>query len=81
MRTTIDLDRDALTAAKTIGRAENPSLGQVISRLVRQAPTGSAPQQPTARAPATGFALFCPARYGVVVSNERISHLRDAEGV
>jgi len=35
MRSTIDLDRALLIAAKEIARAENTSLGKAISRLVR----------------------------------------------
>ena len=88
MRTTIDLEYDTLIAAKEIARAENTSLGKVISRLVRQALTGttgttSAPAThalpATATATATGFVPF-EAR-GVVVSNDLINRLRDAEGV
>lgn len=81
MRTTIDLESDALMAAKEIARMENTSLGKVISRLVRQALTGNAAAeagQPPA-ATATGFVPF-DAR-GVVVSNELIDRLRDADGV
>ena len=91
MRTTIDLEYDTLIAAKEIARAETTSLGKVISRLVRQALTGttgttgttSAPAThalpATATATATGFVPF-EAR-GVVVSNDLINRLRDAEGV
>ncbi|WP_313315629.1 hypothetical protein [Pulveribacter sp.] len=82
MRTTIDLEDDILIAAKEIARAENTSLGKVISRLIRQALTGSAAPQATnssAAAAATGFVPF-DAR-GVVVSDELINRLRDAEGV
>lgn len=81
MRTTIDLDYDTLLAAKEIARAENTSLGKVVSRLVRQALTGGAAQPTTPRLPATatGFVPF-EAR-GVVVSNDLIDRLRDAEGV
>ena len=60
--------------------------GKVISRLVRQALTGttgttSAPATHAlpATATATGFVPF-EAR-GVVVSNDLINRLRDAEGV
>ena len=53
MRTTIDLDNDALIAAKEIARAENTSLGKVISRLVRQALTGTTGTTGTTSAPAT----------------------------
>lgn len=81
MRTTIDLDYDTLLAAKEIARAENTSLGKVVSRLVRQALTGGAAQPATPGRPATatGFVPF-EAR-GVVVSNDLIDRLRDAEGV
>lgn len=84
MRTTIDLEYDTLIAAKEIARAENTSLGKVISRLVRQALTGttgttSAPATHALPATATGFVPF-EAR-GVVVSNDLINRLRDAEGV
>ncbi len=82
MRTTIDLEDDILIAAKEIACAENTSLGKVISRLIRQALTGSAAPQATnssAAAIATGFVPF-DAR-GVVVSDELINRLRDVEGV
>ena len=81
MRTTIDLEYDILIAAKEIARAENTSLGKVISRLVRQALTGTTAVPTTGDLPATatGFVPFEPR--GVVVSNELINRLRDAEGV
>lgn len=81
MRTTIDLEYDTLIAAKEIARMENTSLGKVISRLVRQALTGNtAPQAANSpAATATGFVPFEPR--GVVVSNELINRLRDADGV
>lgn len=81
MRTTIDLEDDTLIAAKEIARAENTSLGKVISRLVRQALTGGAAPPSTSKLPATatGFVPFEPR--GVVVSNDLINRLRDAEGV
>ena len=85
MRTTIDLEYDTLIAAKEIARAENTSLGKVISRLLRLALTGGAAPQTinnlpaTATATATGFVPFGPR--GVVVSNELINRLRDADGI
>ncbi|WP_404298815.1 CopG family transcriptional regulator [Alicycliphilus denitrificans] len=83
MRTTVDLDMDALLASKELARAEGVSLGKVISRLVRQALTGSAAAVAADSAPyaasATGFVPFAPR--GVVVSNELIDKLRDGEGV
>lgn len=81
MRTTIDLEYDTLIAAKEIARAENTSLGKVISRLLRQALTGGAAPQTINNLPATatGFVPFEPR--GVVVSNELINRLRDADGI
>lgn len=92
MRTTIDLDADALMAAKELARTENTSLGKVVSRLIRQALTGQGQEHEggsvantQAELPAseaalrTGFVPFAPR--GAVVSNELIDHLRDVEGV
>lgn len=83
MRTTIDLELDALLAVKEIAQAEGVSLGKVVSRLVRQALTGPAPavvtRDDTQGGAATGFVPFAPR--GVVVSNELIDKLRDGEGI
>ena len=81
MRTTIDLEYDTLIAAKEIARTENTSLGKVISRLVRQALTGSAAPQAAHNLPATptGFVPF--ESRGAVVSNDLINRLRDIDGV
>lgn len=81
MRTTIDLEYDTLIAAKEIARAENTSLGKVISRLVRQALTGGAAPQASNSLPATATGFVPFESRGVVVSNELINRLRDAEGV
>lgn len=81
MRTTIDLEYDTLIAAKEIARAENTSLGKVISRLVRQALTGGAAPQATTSLPATATGFVPFESRGVVVSNELINRLRDADGV
>ena len=72
-----------MLAAKELARQENVSLGKVISRLLRAALTGQVAQtvaaaQPDAANP-TGFVPFAPC--GVVVSNDLIDRLRDAEGV
>ena len=83
MRTTLDIDDDVLLAAKTLAQRERCSAGAVVSRLARQALTGTVP----GGAPATtasaetvaGFRPF-PSR-GVVVTNQQIDALRDIEGV
>ncbi|MDO4723849.1 MAG: hypothetical protein Q4A97_03695 [Comamonadaceae bacterium] len=89
MRTTMDLDADALMAAKELARVENTSLGKVVSRLIRRALTGDEMDgmaglnaqagPPGEAASRTGFVPFAPR--GSVVSNALIDHLRDAEGV
>lgn len=84
MRTTLDIEPDVLAAAKEMARQENVAVGKVISRLVRQALTGkdgaTAMAVPEDAASAvTGFTPFPPR--GVIVSNELIDRLRDAEGV
>ncbi|MBX9834847.1 MAG: hypothetical protein K2X65_01565 [Burkholderiaceae bacterium] len=81
MRTTIDLEYDTLIAAKEIARTENTSLGKVISRLVRQALTGGAAPQGAHSLPATATGFVPFESRGVVVSNELINRLRDADGV
>jgi len=79
MRTTLDIEPDVLAAAKEIARQQHLGVGKVISRLVREALTGEASIQSAASDPATrtGFVPF-PAR-GVLVTNERIDRLRDAD--
>jgi len=81
MRTTIDIEPDVLAAAKEIARQQQVGVGKVISKLVREALTGQASTQPAASGAETrtGFVPF-PAR-GVLVTNELIDSLRDAENV
>lgn len=84
MRTTLDIDDDLLAAAKEIARTERSSAGKIVSRLVRQSLTGEgaapASSRQRSRVNAAGFEPF-PARPGVVVTNEHIDAIRDAEGI
>lgn len=85
MRTTLDIDDDLLFAAKEMARREQTTAGEVVSRLLRRSLTGAGLEAPSrsarARRPAVaGFVPF-PARPGVVVTNEQVDRLRDAEGV
>lgn len=52
MRTTLDIDEDVLRAAKSIARAQESSLGRVVSELARK---GLAPG---ASASNRGFPVF-----------------------
>jgi len=83
MRTTLDIDDDLLAAAKELARSEGTTAGQVVSRLLRSSLTGGATTKATERSrgkTVAGFVPF-PARGGVVVTNEHVNLLRDAEGV
>lgn len=81
MRTTIDIESDVLDAAKEMARQKRVGVGKIVSHLLRQALTNPAPpaQPGTTDVSVTGFEPF-PAR-GVVVSNDTVNRLRDAEGV
>jgi hypothetical protein len=84
MRTTIDIDDDLLAAAKEIARRERSTAGQVVSRLLRHSLTGGADRSAVAsrgrRSGVAGFVPF-PARPGVLVTNEQVNRLREAEGL
>ena len=83
MRTTIDIDDDLLRAAKERARREGATAGQVVSRLLRGALTGGAASgsaAPTRPKGVAGFVPF-PAKPGVVVTNEQVNALRDAQGI
>lgn len=81
MRTTINIETDVLSAAKEIARQKHVGVGKVVSDLLRQALTGDvATNNPSClTSTLTGFEPF-QAR-GVIVTNELIDRLRDAEGV
>ena len=83
MRTTLDIDDDLLFAAKELARRERSSAGAVLSRLARQALVGTHAEPPLPRgrraAAVGGFVPF-PSR-GVVIGNDEVNLLRDAEGV
>jgi hypothetical protein len=81
MRTTIDIEIDVLSAAKEIARQRDIGVGKVISELLRQALTGNASLSAVSqvRVSSTGFDPF-PSR-GVIVTNDLINRLRDAEGI
>jgi hypothetical protein len=85
MRTTLDIDDDLLCAAKEIARRERTTAGEVVSRLLRRSLTGTgteaSPRASRARRCAVaGFVPFA-ARPGVVVTNELVDRLREAEGL
>lgn len=81
MRTTIDIDDDVLLAAKARARRDATTLGATVSALLRGAlstPVSSSPARTVSEVGlARGFVPF-PAR-GVLVTNEIIDQLRDAD--
>jgi CubicO group peptidase (beta-lactamase class C family) len=82
MRTTLDIDEDALEAAKSIARAERKSLGTGVSELVRRAltarlgatETGFADEQ--ASYEAYGWHVL-PSRGGMIVTPEAIERVQE----
>jgi hypothetical protein len=84
MRTTLDIEDDVLQAAKELARRERKSAGAVLAELARRSLTQAAMPEPAGgrAAPKRGVAGFkpFPAR-GVVISDDTVNALRDAEGV
>ena len=83
MRTTLDIDKDVLEAAKEIAKRQNLSAGKVVSQIVRSVLTGQAAvaKGDTVSEPPSvaGFRPF-PARRSVV-TNETVNRLRETEGL
>jgi hypothetical protein len=72
MRTTIDVEKDVLLAAKEIARQRGITVGQVLSDLARQALTRRIPVSTK-----HGLPVF-PVQSGAgVVTLELVNHLRD----
>lgn len=83
MRTTLDIDDDLLAAAKELARRERSSAGKVVSRLLRHSLTSAQTSAVAAKGRSRSVAGFkpFPARPGVVVTNEEVNALREAEGI
>jgi hypothetical protein len=83
MRTTLDIDRDVLEAAKELARRQNRSAGKVVSQILRSVLTGQAAlakDDTVSEAPSvTGFRPFPAGR--AVVTNETVNRLRETEGI
>jgi hypothetical protein len=83
MRTTLDIEDDVLAAAKELARLQGTSAGQMVSRLLRAALSGTASMGPCrADSPpaVAGFRPF-PSQAGQLVTNEQIDRLRDEAGL
>ena len=78
MRTTLDIDKDVLRAAKALARRRKTTVGAVISGLARQAlDTASTPSRASEPEAFHGFRPF-PKRGGIV-TNELINKLREGD--
>jgi hypothetical protein len=82
MRTTLDIEDDVLAAAKEMASRQRLSAGQLISRLLREAMSGSQRAGQGDGGEGRAVAGFLPfASQGVLITNAQIDALRDAEGV
>ena len=82
MRTTLDIEDDVLAAAKEMASQQRLSAGQLISRLLRQAMSGTQRAGQADGGGARVVAGFQPfASQGVFITNSQIDALRDTEGV
>lgn len=81
VRTTLNLDEDALIAARNVGQRERVSLGAAVSELIRRgAAATSAPIKPQARSALRGrFALL--AARDEVITPQRVRELMEREGI
>jgi hypothetical protein len=79
MRTTINLQEDALLVARQVAARDRISLGEAISRLVRQ---GATAQPPAAQQqqPLRGRFALLPQR-DEVITPEHIRELMEREGI
>ena len=80
MRTTLDIDDDVLRAAKELARQQQLSAGQVVSRLLRQAMTGSRPPELGVACGVAGFRPFSSPS-ARMVTNEQVDAIRDQDGI
>jgi hypothetical protein len=80
MRTTLDIDDDVLRAAKELALRERVSAGRVVSRLLRQALTGSRSTDPAVPTGVAGFRPFSSST-SQLVTNEQVNAIRDQDGL
>lgn len=78
MRTTLNIEEDALLAAQALARRQRVSLGEAVSRLIRAA-TQTAPQ-PMPSAPLRGRYALAPMR-DEIVTVTHVRELMEREGI
>lgn len=80
MRTTLDIDKDILIAAKERARVEKKSVGRVISDLARESLTGPKPQVEGPKfIQKNGLTVLAPR--GEVITLEHVQKIMDEEGI
>lgn len=79
MRTTIDIDAEALQGAKERARNSNTTLGKTISQLILRGLANGNGSKSTKKRYVKGVPVF-PSRGGVVTL-KRIQEIMDTEGI
>ena len=79
MRTTLNLEDDALLVAKRFAGREKLSLGEAVSQLVRQGAQRHAAVPASRQAPRGRYALL-PAR-DEIITPEHVRELMEREGI
>jgi hypothetical protein len=88
MRTTLDIADDVLFAAKETARREGTTVGDVVSRLARQAllapqkaAAASKPEPADNRARLARLDITLLPRGNHIVTDEMVNRIRDDEGI
>ena len=79
MRTTLAIDDDALLFAKTMAQRERISVGQAVSKLLRQAAMAPVATTPAGK-PKSKYSVY-PARSGPLITSDDVYRLMDQEGI
>ena len=79
MRTTLNVDDDVLAFARAHARHEHISIGEAVSRLVREGIRVRNGEPATLREPESRYALLPPR--DEVITPEHVRSLMDEEGI
>ena len=80
MRTTLNLEDDALIAAQALARRQKISLGEAVSELIRRGASTPEASAEVAQAPLRGRFALLPRR-GEVITAQHIRQLMEQEGI
>lgn len=79
MRTTLDIEKDVLLAAKEMARREGKTTGRIISQLVRQALVGGNSKKPLRVEYQNGVPVISTGNE--IITMEHIRSIMDDEGI